>query len=57
MPDNWGYVVAAYAVAVMLIGGYWRFLTRRGRELDVDRRRRRPPPGPARSHPRSTASP
>ena len=33
MPDNWGFVVAAYAVAVVVLGGYWRMLNRREREL------------------------
>ena len=35
MPDNWGYVAAAYALAVLLLGGYWRRLARRGRELEA----------------------
>jgi hypothetical protein len=33
MPDNWSFVVAAYAVAAIALGGYWRFLGRREREL------------------------
>ena len=33
MPDNWGFVTAAYAVAVLAFGGYWRHLARREREL------------------------
>ena len=33
MPDNWGFVVAAYAVAVVVLGGYWRMLNRRERDL------------------------
>jgi hypothetical protein len=33
MPDHWGYVAAAYAVAVLVFGGYWRRLVRREREL------------------------
>lgn len=32
MPDNWGYVLAAYAVAAAAFGGYWRHLVRRARE-------------------------
>jgi hypothetical protein len=60
MPDNWGYVLAAYVVAAALVGAYWRYLARRARQLDVHRvRLRRPTPG--RSHPRpespSKASP
>jgi hypothetical protein len=34
MPDNWGFVGAAYGLAVLVLGGYWRFLRRRDRELD-----------------------
>ena len=26
--DHWGFVVAAYAVAAVLLGGYWRRLVR-----------------------------
>lgn len=33
MSDNWGFVAAAYAVAVVVLGGYWRMLNRRDREL------------------------
>jgi len=35
MADNWGYVAAAYAVAVVVLGGYWRRLIRRERELAI----------------------
>jgi hypothetical protein len=35
MPDNWGYVGAAYGLAVLLLGGYWRRLARRERELEA----------------------
>ena len=31
--DNWGFVLAAYAVAAVVFGGYWRHLVRRAREL------------------------
>jgi hypothetical protein len=53
MPDNWGYVAAAYGLAVLVLGGYWRHLVRRERELAAaqDRRARieslRPPSNPA----------
>lgn len=32
--DHWGFVVAAYAVAALLLGGYWRRLVHleRGRK-------------------------
>jgi hypothetical protein len=33
MPDNWSYVAAAYALAALALGGYWRYLRRREREL------------------------
>ena len=33
MPDNWGFVAAAYGLAMLVLGGYWRRLTRREREL------------------------
>jgi len=40
MPDNWGFVLAAYGIAAILLGGYWRHLLRRGRELRKLKRRR-----------------
>lgn len=33
MPDNWSFVVAAYAVTALALGAYWRRLTRRERDL------------------------
>ena len=33
MPDNWSFVTAAYALAALVLGGYWRWLARREREL------------------------
>jgi len=44
MPDNWGYVAAAYGCAAIILGAYWRRLIRRAGELDRPRvsRRRRP---------------
>ena len=33
MPDNWGFVAAAYAVTAVILGGYWRMLARKEREL------------------------
>ncbi len=33
MPDNWGFVAAAYVLAALILGGYWRRLVRREREL------------------------
>lgn len=40
MPDNWGFVLAAYGIAALLLGGYWRHLLRRGHELEELKRRR-----------------
>jgi hypothetical protein len=28
MPDNWSFVAAAYGLAALVLGGYWRFLRR-----------------------------
>ncbi len=41
MPDNWGYVAAAYAVAAGALIGYWRYLARRARALARGKRSRR----------------
>lgn len=38
MPDNWGYVLAAYAIAAAALIGYWRHLARRARGLTEARR-------------------
>jgi hypothetical protein len=38
MPDNWGYVAAAYAVAAVAVLGYWRHLCRRARALMAGKR-------------------
>jgi hypothetical protein len=35
MADNWGFVAAAYAVATVVFGAYWRRLIRRERELAI----------------------
>ena len=37
MPDHWGFVVAAYGIAAIAIGTYWRRLVRRDRQLDAAR--------------------
>jgi hypothetical protein len=39
MPDNWGFVAAAYLLAAATFGVYWRRLCRRERALH-DRSRR-----------------
>jgi hypothetical protein len=33
MPDNWGFVAAAYVLAAAAFGLYWRRLCRRERDL------------------------
>lgn len=33
MPDNWGFVLAAYALAAVVLLAYWRRLVRREKEL------------------------
>ena len=33
MPDNWGFVVAAYGLTALVLGLYWRHLVRKEREL------------------------
>ena len=35
MPDNWGFVLAAYGLAAVALGGYWRRLVRRHRDLEA----------------------
>jgi hypothetical protein len=54
MPDNWGFVAAAYGLAAIVFLGYWRRLGRKEREITALRddraSRSRPPSGPA--HPR-----
>jgi hypothetical protein len=36
MPDNWGFVAAAYGLAALGLGGYWRYLRRRAREINSE---------------------
>ena len=31
--DHWGFVLAAYGIAAVALGAYWRHLCRRDREL------------------------
>jgi hypothetical protein len=46
MPDNWGFVVAAYLLALLVLGGYWRRLARRERELRARELRPKSPAHP-----------
>jgi hypothetical protein len=34
MPDNWGFVLAAYGLAAVVLVAYWRRLVRRERALE-----------------------
>ena len=43
MPDNWAFVIAAYAIAAAALGGYWRRLVRLERDLETRETRRRRP--------------
>jgi len=57
MADNWGFVLAAYGLAAVVLLSYWRFLARRERTKTHRARppRARPgvsdPPAPAVSEP------
>jgi hypothetical protein len=33
MPDNWGFVAAAYGLTAAVLGLYWRHLVRKEKEL------------------------
>ena len=39
MPDNWTFVAAAYAVAALAFGAYWRWLGKKEREINALRGR------------------
>jgi hypothetical protein len=39
MADHWNFVAAAYGLAVLVLGGYWRRLVRKEREGAALRRR------------------
>ena len=41
MPDNWGYVAAAYGVAAAALIGYCGYLARRARAAAAGKARRR----------------
>jgi hypothetical protein len=47
MADHWEFVGAAYGLAILVLGGYWRRLVRKQRELAIagdsrDQRSRQP---------------
>ena len=44
MPDNWGFVAAAYGLAAIVFLGYWRRLGRKEREITALRADRAEPP-------------
>jgi len=35
MPDNWGFVLAAYALAALVLFGYWRRLIRLEKQMSA----------------------
>lgn len=41
IPNHWPYVIAAYGLATLIFGGYWRRLVRREREITLLTARRR----------------
>jgi hypothetical protein len=53
MPDGWSFVFAAYGLAALVLGGYWRRLHRLERELAARERRH----GAARAELRTPARP
>ena len=56
MPDNWSFVAAAYGLAVVVFGGYWRWLGQKEREMAALRQSHQPPrPAHPRSEPASRA--
>ena len=40
MVDHWEFVAAAYGLAIVVLGGYWRHLVKKERELMILTRRR-----------------
>jgi len=57
--DHWGFVLAAYGIAAVALGAYWRHLCRRERELTllaskmINRKEERTDVVPGAGHPRS----
>jgi len=46
MPDNWSFVIAAYLLAAVVLGAYWRHLVKKERELESHERIDQPVKGP-----------
>lgn len=44
MPDHWGFVLAAYGIAALVLFAYWRHLIRRNAQLEALRARRQAKP-------------
>ncbi|MBI4247612.1 MAG: heme exporter protein CcmD [Candidatus Rokubacteria bacterium] len=57
MPDNWGFVLAAYGLTGLALGIYWRWLARREHELARLESAERNHSAPRADHPRSKPSP
>ena len=45
MPDNWSFVIAAYLLAAVVLGAYWRHLVKKERELESHERMDQPVKG------------
>jgi hypothetical protein len=51
MPDNWGFVIAAYGLTALVLTLYWHHLVRKERALNAERSRGRSRPGHPRTEP------
>jgi hypothetical protein len=45
MPDNWSFVIAAYLLAAVVLGAYWRHLVKKERQLESHERMDQPVKG------------
>ena len=55
MPDNWGYVIAAYGLTALVLGLYWRHLVRKEHALPRERSRQPASSGHPRPDPNTRA--